>query len=377
MRLQSLQVSLLEIPFKSAFKHASADRRAGCSLWVEARDMDGTAGYGEGCPRSYVTGESFDTARGFVARHRAEWMACLEDLDSLLDWADVHRGEIDANPVAWAACELALLDLMGKTRGVPVETLIGLEGIAGTFRYTAVLGDADPDVFEAQLSLYRKAGFTKFKIKLSGELSRDLAKVNALMAAGIRPGAVRADANNLWCDAATALTHLEALQFPFHALEEPLRAGDYENLRALSGWVPGRIILDESLLRSTQVEPLARDPQRWVVNIRVSKMGGLLRSLEVLRTAQRLGIPVVLGAHVGETSLLTRAALPLAREAGDLLLGHEGACGTHLLEHDLFQPPLMFAAAGVLDTARYNFIAAPGFGLTIDLENHAVLQPLA
>ena len=72
---------------------------------------------------------------------------------------------------------------------------------------------------------------------------------------------------------------------------------------------------------------------------------------------------MIVGAQVGETSLLTRAALTVARAAGDLLVGQEGAFGTLLLERDVCDPPLMFGKAGVLDIADYPSLASgAGFG---------------
>ena len=88
---------------------------------------------------------------------------------------------------------------------------------------------------------------------------------------------------------------------------------------------------------------------KWIVNIRVSKMGGLIRSLEVLEAARNRGTHVVVGAQVGETSLLTRAALGVARQAGELLFAQEGAFGTLLLEKDVCQSPLMFGRGALLD----------------------------
>ena len=142
-------------------------------------------GCGEGCPREYVTAESLQSACGFVAEHVNEWLKDVRDLDTLTDWVARHREEIDRNPAAWTAVELALLDLLGKTEGVSVEALLGLPELGGSFRYTAVVGDSSPRQFEMQLAHYVKAGFSDFKIKLSGDRTRDLAKVNALAALGI------------------------------------------------------------------------------------------------------------------------------------------------------------------------------------------------
>ena len=92
-------------------------------------------------------------------------------------------------------------------------------------------------------------------------------------------------------------------------------------------------------------------------------MGGMLRSLAVVDAARRTGIQLIVGAQVGETSLLTRAALTVAHASRDLLVAQEGAFGTQLLERDICDPPLMFAAGGLLDVARFPRLLAPGFGV--------------
>jgi L-alanine-DL-glutamate epimerase-like enolase superfamily enzyme len=366
MKVESVRARVLAIPFNVAFRHASAERDATQTLWVEARAPDGTTGFGEGCPREYVTAESLDSANAFVREHASAWREQVADLATLRAWIERHRDDIDRNPAAWSAVEIALLDLLGRLEGKSVEAVLGLPELAGRFEYTAVLGDSSPKGFDAQLAHYLKAGFGRFKIKLSGDGKRDLAKARTLGAAGILGAAVRADANNLWKDAAEAISALAALEFPFFALEEPLRAGDIAGMERIAAERRARIILDESLLRAGQLGQLDGAADRWIVNLRVSKMGGLLRSLDLVREARRRGLSVIVGAHVGETSLLTRAALIVAANARDILVGQEGAFGTHLLTRDVVEPPLMFGARGVLDVAKLKLDGA-GFGLSIAL----------
>ena len=69
MMLKTITTSLLRIPFRAAFRHASAERAVTETLWVEACSKDGFVGYGEGCPREYVTGENLNSAENFVAMH--------------------------------------------------------------------------------------------------------------------------------------------------------------------------------------------------------------------------------------------------------------------------------------------------------------------
>jgi len=337
------------------------------SLWVEARSGK-HEGYGEGCPREYVTHETLEGAQRFVEQGTRAWLSTIDGADALRAHVETHRQEIDANPAAWSAVEIALLDLFGKASGRAVEELLGLPPLSGMFRYSAVIGDASPAAFEGQLAHYLKAGFRDFKIKLAGDLSRDRAKVQSLAKAGVEPSRVRADANNLFADSGAAVAHLAALEFPFAAIEEPLRAGDYEGMRRIAKATSARIILDESLLRIEQLAALQADPATWIANIRISKMGGLVRALALAAEARRLGMRIVVGAHVGETSVLTRAGLTVAQAAGDALLAQEGAFGTHLLEHDVVQPLLMFGPGGILEAGP----AASGAGLGLALvdEDH-------
>ena len=359
--LHSLHARALRIPFRAAFSHAAASRAATQSIWVEARDAAGRIGYGEGCPREYVTGETLESALRFVARHHVQWRETLFDLASLKRWMTENRLEIDAHPSAWAAVELAVLDLLGQRACLPVERLLGLDPLSGSFRYTAVIGDGGTQRFRAELDRYRQAGFRDFKIKLSGELARDREKVAALHAAGVAPHTVRADANNLWADASHAISHLTLIEYPFTAIEEPLHAHDYAGMARLAQARSCAIILDESLLREDQIAALQGWPVRWLVNVRVSKMGGVLRSLAIVDAARRARLSIVVGAHVGETSLLARAALPVAAAARDILLAQEGAFGTHLLERDVTDQPIMFGPGGILDAGA--LAQRPGWGI--------------
>ena len=51
MKLESLSIHPLTIPFRVRFKHSSAERTVTQSLLVVACTKNGTLGLGEGCPR--------------------------------------------------------------------------------------------------------------------------------------------------------------------------------------------------------------------------------------------------------------------------------------------------------------------------------------
>lgn len=363
MHIARLSMAALRIPFKTSFKHASAERAMTASVWVEAESADsGRLGHGEGCPREYVTGESVSGALDWFERYRADIVADIASMDALIAWVDQHGTAIDRDPAAWCAVELALLDLLGRETGQPLEALLSLPKLAESYQYSAVLGDAPDAAFQQLVDKYLKAGFRDFKIKLSGILERDLEKIACLNRAG-QPLRLRADANNLWTEPGDVIRHIERLGNPFWALEEPLAPRNISGLALVGAALGVRIILDESLTRAQDLQPISGTPGLWVLNLRISKLGGLIRSLRLAAQARSLEMSLVIGAHVGETSLLARAGLVLAAAAGDRLTAMEGAFGTHLLERDVCARPLMFGVAGLLWPEDWGLSTAAGSGL--------------
>jgi len=322
-------------------------------------------GFGESCPRSYVTGESVESARDFCSEHIERLKNNITGLDSLSAWVTEHRSDINSHPAAWCALELALLDALAKTSEESVESLLSQRELEGIFQYTAVIGDMDDDAFSKLAQRYIDLGFLDFKIKLSGQLSGDKSKLHFLANNCPEQYRLRLDANNLWRSTTKAINYLRALEADFFAIEEPLAANNYDQLLELHQALNTKIILDESFLRIEQFKHLATKPSPWIINIRVSKMGGLLRGLDIVNSAKALKIPIIIGAQVGETSLLTRAALTLAQSAGDLGIAQEGAVGTYLLKDDICEQVLMFGPGGKLNMDNYPVIKNAGFGLKL------------
>ena len=124
------------------------------------------------------------------------------------------------------------------------------------------------------------------------------------------------------------------------------------------------VILDESLTTTDDVERFSRLPGSWVANVKVSKSGGMLRALAIIEAATTAGWPIVIGAQVGETSVLARAGVAAARAAGSHLRAIEGAFGTWLLTKDPASPTVMWGSGGVLALETID-LASTGWGLSI------------
>jgi muconate cycloisomerase len=58
MHIRRLSAYIVRLPLKKAFVHASAARDESENVLVRCELAEGTVGWGEGVPRSYVTGET-------------------------------------------------------------------------------------------------------------------------------------------------------------------------------------------------------------------------------------------------------------------------------------------------------------------------------
>jgi len=371
MTLTSLTLASLNIPFKVSFSHSSATRDKTQTAWVTAQSGTVT-GYGESCPRPYVTGEDMDSVTAFFKRHHDDVVTSIHDLASLEQWVASHEADINQHPAAWCAIELALLDVLGKQTGNNIEALLGINALQGEYVYTAVLGDSPIEAYSKQVKQYAAMGFDDYKIKITDDVASNQVKIN-LVKESIPNARIRLDANNLWTDSVMAIEHLEKLPAPLFAVEEPLAAGDIKGMNAIADALGIRMILDESFLNKSHFQFLLDKPEHWILNLRVSKLGGLIRSLECAELAKQYGIHCIVGAQVGETSLLTRAGLSLAQACKPNLVAQEGAYGLHLLEEDVCEKPLMFGKQGKLDASKTSSLTQPGFGLTMNA-NHLTVE---
>jgi L-alanine-DL-glutamate epimerase-like enolase superfamily enzyme/pimeloyl-ACP methyl ester carboxylesterase len=364
-----LHFSELRVPLKTTFRHASAARTHGESLWVEA-SRGAHRGYGEGCPRSYVTGETRASCRQWLKTwHEAIQCECAS-LDALRVWLAEHSAAVDASPSAWCAIECALLDLFAREHGQSVEALLGLAPPGGPHVYSAVLGNDAPWKTRFLIDQYCILGLTDFKVKLGGDLEIDRQKLRSIAELtawhGVTSHRVRVDANNLWADTPDrALEYLRALDCDLFGVEEPVKPRDVERHSHISVGLGVPVILDESLCTLADLERYDGAPGRFMANLKVSRVGGVLRGLRLVEALRARGWPIIIGAHVGETSVLTRAAMLVAAAAGDRLAAQEGAFGSRLVEREPASPSLKWGRGGVLDLRRpYADVTIEGLQLT-------------
>ena len=243
----------------------------------------------------------------FTGRGEAAGVYYLgDDSKHIIAEIEAHRGAIEDGPDreelrrlmpaggARNAVDCALWDLEAKREDVPAHRLVGIDEPKPLIT-TFTLGADEPEVMAEGARRYADA--RAIKVKLTGELQLDVARVEAIRAA--RPDVwLGVDANQGYSrDGLDPL--VEALNtHRVSLLEQPLARGREADLEGYRCPIP--IAADESALTLDDVPGLVG--RFDVINIKLDKCGGLTEALLIAQEAKSLGLGVMVGNMVG-TSL--------------------------------------------------------------------------
>ena len=350
MKIVSAAIYSLKIPFIESFKHALSERAYSDSIVVSLTTDTGVSGFGEAVPRPYVTGETHDGCVhcikekllpgtiGLSFDHIRTGEA-LVALNKRIPETP-RDGEIIWN-AARCAVELALIDCYLKCKQLSLGVV--LPPVSPTVTYSGVISSGSTTTVQKLAERCTAAGLKYVKMKVSGNGDvESVAMVRDILGPTV---SIRLDAN-------AAFTPDTAMQFiqsvaPYHiaCVEQPIPRGDVSALATLQAWSPVPIMADESLVTEADALELIEKRAVRYFNLRISKCGGIGRTLAIARLAREAGIRVVLGCQVGETNILSAAGCHVAAHLADVY-AVEGAYGSHLLVEDIADPPVMFGDGG-------------------------------
>jgi L-Ala-D/L-Glu epimerase len=367
VRVAAVEAWTAELPFRFSFGHALAERRSSTNVFVKVTLADGTVGFGEGVPRGYVTGETPDGARETVRREYGPALAGCEFthpgavpavLEAVAAQTDASGSSRSRPPgAAWCAVELAVLDAAGHRFGLPVSTWLGPVR-APLLTYDAVLPFSAAAAVRASGTTARALGITRVKLKVGRDIDADEYRLRLLRGVLGSEADLRVDVNGAWT-AEEALAALERLRrHGISAVEQPVAAGDIAGLQRLTAACPELIVVDESLRTVAEAEALVEAKACDAFNIRVSKCGGLLASMRIAEIAADAGLPVIVGAQVGESGILSAAGRHLAACVAPRYV--EGSAGRLLLREDIVAERVLPGRGG-----RARPHAGAGLGVTV------------
>jgi L-Ala-D/L-Glu epimerase len=211
---------------------------------------------------------------------------------------------------ARAAIDLALYDWLGKSVGLPLWQLWGLDR-SKIVPISVTVGINTPEGARARIRGWLEVFDARFlKIKLGNPLGIGADREMMLAIKDEMPSAkLTVDANGGW-DLADAICMSQWLaDLGVEYLEQPLARGDEERLTELKRESPLPIFADESCFTSRDIPSLVDRVDG--INIKLMKAGGLTAAIEIIHTARAHGLQVMFGCY-SDTVLANTAAAQLS-----------------------------------------------------------------
>ena len=357
MRIERLRLFRVRLPLVHGFETSSHRKSEIDHLLVEATDADGAVGWGEiATPADpYYCSETTDTAWTMGLRHLVPAVVGTpwETPDELeRSWARVRGHEF-----AKSGFSAAVWDLYARATGRSLAVALG--GTRATVAAGVSLGiEADVDALLAQVQRQVDAGYTRVKLKIAP--GWDVAPVEAVRSAHPRLD-LHVDANGAYPDTTASIEVFRALDREgLTMIEQPYTPRDFLAHARLQAQLDTPVCLDESVVEIADLETmLALDAGR-VLNIKVSRMGGLTQARRAHDVARDAGVPVWCGGMhefgVGRAANVALSSLP------GFTLPSDVSGSDKYYARDVIVPPV------VAEGGQVTVPTAPGLGHTVDVE---------
>ncbi|WP_328324784.1 enolase [Kribbella sp. NBC_00382] len=356
MKITRIETIPYSIPFTKPLYFASGVVTSAEHVLVRVHTDEGLIGTADAPPRPYTYGETQASIAAAINDLFAPGLIGLSPLDR--ETAHAHMNRTVGNPVAKAAVDMALWDLVGLSLGVSVSQLLG--GYTDRMRVAHMIGFSETDAMVADaLRMRDQHGITSFKIKVGRHpIELDIQACLAVRDALGPQAELYIDGNRGW----TAAESLRAL----HALdgvgllfaEELCPADDVLGRRWLVQHSHLPIYADESVTTPAEVTREVLGGAATGISIKTARTG-FTASQRVLNLCQGLGIEVVMGNQIdGQVGSLCTATFGAAFKA---TAGRPGELSNFLdMSNDLLAEPLAIEDGVLLLPQR------PGIGIEID-----------
>ena len=249
----------------------------------------GRTGFGEVCPLGPFYLPSY--AEGVRAGLR-ELAPHLIGLDPTQPTAINHRMDaaLKGHPYVKSGVDIACWDILGQVAGLPVCTLLGGR-FGDRVRLYRAISQQPPDEMARNVADYRAQGYTRFQLKVGGDMHDDIARIKATRAAIEPTDVLVADANTGWTQH-EAMRVVRAVRDVDVYIEQPCPS--YEECLAVRRNTDHAFVLDECIDSATMLVRAAGDLAMDVVNLKISKLGGITKTRLARDLCASMGIAMTI-----------------------------------------------------------------------------------
>lgn len=317
MKITAIKVYQVDLPLIDGTYKWADGKSIGvldCTVVVIETDK-GVTGYGEVVPlgSNYLPSYAEGVRTGI--KELGPKLLGLDPRETRVIYS-VMDYELKGHPYVKSPIDMACWDILGKVSGLPLCTLLG--GCHQTqVPLSRSLSQGAPHQMAQQVKKYKSQGYSIFQLKLGGDVTENVEQIQACREALAPEDVLIGDANGVW------LTH-HALQvtkrvehLPRFYLEQPCQT--YEECLVIRNHCSLPIILDECVADLKTVVKAWQDQAADVIDIKISKFGGLTKAKEAIEFCVSMGIAVTIVDTWG-SDLTTAAILHLASTVPKKLL---------------------------------------------------------
>ena len=308
MKITEIKTYQVDLPLKEGSYTWSEDKRVDVfdSTIVEIKTDSGITGYGEVCPLGPV----------YLPAYAAGVRAGIKEIGPKLIGSDptqlikINRlmdYTLKGHPYVKSALDIACWDILGQASGMPLCHLLGGRYGDDVVLYRAISQRPAKEMAD-NVANYRSQGYRRFQLKVGGDPNEDIARIRAVREILDLEDKLIADANTGWLmhEAARVVQAVSDLDV---YIEQPCYS--YEQCLAIRQRTSLPFILDEVIDSIDMILKASNDRAMDVVNIKISKFGGLTKARQARDLCVSLGLAMTLEDSWGG-DIITAAIAHLA-----------------------------------------------------------------
>src|SRR5262245_41054777 len=249
----------------------------------------GLIGYGEVCPLGpFYLPAYAEGVRSGLRELGPHLLA--EDPRQLLKLNRTMDAALKGHPYVKSGIDIACWDLLGKATGLPACVLLG--GRFGeSVRLYRAISQESPEEMARKVAGYRAEGYTRFQLKVGGDPDTDIERIRAVRAMLKPTDRLVADANTGWTQH-EAIRVVRAVRDVDVYIEQPCLT--YEECLAVRRHTDHPFVLDENVDGLDMLLRAKSDLAMDVVNLKISKLGGLTKTKQARDLCVSMGIALTL-----------------------------------------------------------------------------------
>ena len=262
-------------------------------------DDAGTTGLGYGHALPTVSSSSEMARAGLefllpklIGRNPRAIAAIMADLDRAL------AGLLNVK----AAIDMALHDLVARQLGISLDVLLGGRR-RDLIPQARIVPIKSPEEMASNARALVEDGYRALKLKFSGDADTDVARVAAVRKAVGDAVMLMIDTNQSYAAKAFIQTFSRIDRYNIALVEQPVPAADFEGLKLITTSLPVPIEADESAGSLADVYRLVSGRAVDVINLKVTKLGGLRNVMAAVNICEAGGVICRLGAAFGPALL--------------------------------------------------------------------------